>query len=141
MTDSVVFGLLALQIDVGAHDTVQIAPPNDDTNAYTSLVHAFEVVRSPCERVWYGRINTHRSEESASILDLRVRTANQHAKPNDADGDGDHIAVASPSCPVCHPTRKDGQRCSTSVGWDRKKLSLCAGIAHGNEDSRQKERE
>jgi len=120
MTCSPVSGLFFHQIDVRAHNTVQITPSNDDTNAYTSLVYSFEVVCSPCKRVWNGRIDTHRSEESAGILDTGVRTANQHAESDDADANSDHIAVASHSCPICHPADKDGQHCSACIRWDRK---------------------
>ena len=53
----IVFWPLPLDVDVGADNSVEIAPADNYANDDTSFVNAFNVVAGPRKGVWNGGVN------------------------------------------------------------------------------------
>lgn len=58
-------GLILGAVDIGRYDTVEVAPPDDESEGDSALIHAFDIVGSPGDGVRDAGIDAYRAEESS----------------------------------------------------------------------------
>ena len=128
-------------VDVATHDPVEVAPPDDDPECDTALVHALRVVRRPGDGVGDARVNAQGAEEGAGVSDSGALGSQEHGETGDTqEGDAD-IAEAALAGLVGDVTDGDGQDGGGGVGWHREELGPRGRVAQIADDGRQEERE
>ena len=82
-------------IDVRTDNTVQISPPDDETQRDAAFVDSLGVVRGPDYGVCDARVDSQCAKEGSGILDARGGTGYQHGEADHAeDGDADVAEAA-----------------------------------------------
>lgn len=74
----------SVKVDVAAHNTVNVAPSNDEAQHNTALVDTLDVVGDPGNGDGDTGIDAHCAQECASILHTRVGRRHQHDEAGNA---------------------------------------------------------
>jgi len=90
-----------LEVDIAAHNTIDIPPSNDEAKNDTALVDAFDVVANPGDSVRDTGVDAQGAEETASVLHMRVCAPKQHAEAHDSNHRDDDVAHAALASAVC----------------------------------------
>ena len=106
--------------------TIQIAPANDESHSDSTLVDTFGVVCSPDNGVCHTRIDTHRPQKQASVLDSGFAGRDKHNKADYSKAAHADVTVTSFTCPVRDETDCDRRNCGCGVWRDRQELSFGA---------------
>jgi hypothetical protein len=69
-----------LSVDIRRHYPVEIAPPDDEPKRDATFVNTFNIVGGPRDGVGDAGVDSHGSEEGASILYVRVSGACSHSQ-------------------------------------------------------------
>ena len=59
-------------VDIGGHNTVEVAPSDDTAENNSTLVDAFDVIANPGDSVRDGRVDSQSAKEGTDILQVWV---------------------------------------------------------------------
>jgi hypothetical protein len=139
-------------VDVGGYDAVpggfismvkrrnlgcvdlHVSPSDDYANHDTTLVHAFDVIGGPCQRVRNGRVNSSGTEEGSGVLNVDVVGPEKHSEANTAHEGHGHVAVSTPASAIGEPSDEDGHGCGYGVGRHGHELRFGVFVAHAEEN-------
>lgn len=126
--------LRPIAVDIGRHNTIQVAPADDKAERYAALVDALDIVRGPDDGVCNARVYAERTKVDASVLDGVVLTAQLHYEADDADQADSDIAQASLLSFVRQPADEDCEDCRSCVWRDAEEVRDIASVSEVLDD-------